>query len=1826
MKRCKLVSAAATAAMVGILGFSMPAFAASGYGNVEVKTDAGKSITIGNDAFARTFSFENGKLRTTLIDNKLGKSQFVPGEKSEEFLIEGMLEGSRQEPQGPLTSVKPGSGSTVSATAKASETHEHECPKGAAGAIDGDTATYWATLDEGETTNPWLEVDFGREVSFASLKYTARNAGGEYGYQCTGQVETACLEKWNGTDWVKVQDFTFETGKDKGPHTVTLNAPVTASKVRFVVTKGYHWNAANVTNKFANIAEVDFFDAQGNSVIHGTQQAAGAWEIETNSDKGTADGGGIQALIDGNLDTHWHCNYNNGQPVNMPATITIDRGAAQKDVAFQTVGYAGRKEGASSNGNFKKFAVYASDTKDGLFEQGNLKDTCTVSYTGAYGTGAQKMVYCGLDEAVTGRYVGIKVLEGNGGFAAGAELDLFKEQFSSVPETDAGTLKASNMTLAGDPVVTDTTVTIQGVEKTGKLVTFAFEPVSFGSGNATVELKAVMYNGDHFMRKWIELKSEDQDIRVKFIDGEHLATKEGDKTWTIPKKSGVVAMDAAKATLGQPIYVNGLFVGSEFPETDTQIADGLGRTRYWTGKNFTDFQRDNQLTTEGEYVSWQTVCGATHSDGSDMNLIQSDFFAYIASISKPSDFRIQYNSWFDNMMFIDDENIIESFKAVDKHLSETGVRPLESYVVDDGWNQYRQTADQYTSGDDLRRNGPVDDPLGVNTEGFWQFNSKFPNGWTPSSNLVQKLGSSFGVWIGPRGGYNYHGTLANIIQAAGNGSAAGGSIDVADQRYVDNFGDMAVKWMQDYGVNYWKWDGFADGRQYGAFASGEGVVGYDENHHHMYGGPHGYFHATDLWEKWIVLFDEVWETADAEQIEDLWISLTCYTNPSPWFLQWSNSVWLQCVADRGERWNDVLNNKMDNMLTYRDGCYYDFLEQHEFQFPLANIYNHDPIYGKEGTDINISSMNGEQFRNYMFMQGTRGTAFWELYFSDSLFDDEKYLVNADFLAWEEGNFDMLRNGKMIGGNPDTSATLDGVVRQRGGVQNAYGFAGFNTDGTEGIISMRNPAAENKTITFKLDDAIGAKAEGTWYKAIDHSYTTNGDAIAESHDSFAAGSTVEVTLKPGEVQIWHLSQKADETAPKLSDISFVNNTTVRVQASEHVSGASFEVTVNGEKVELGENDVTAYADLKTFDIALPEALADDATVEVKATAGTDSVNNKLAGTVSAQHYTDGVVAQDDAVAAGTEFSSAERSVEGANGFTVTATVDGALKNATVLSQGDQWSLSVNAEGKAVFTVAGVSAVSDDALAAGDNVITGVRENNGMVKIYVDGEIAGSDYDADTVGKAMEADAIVAGADATNVFVYDNSLGYDEVPASPLAELIAKIEAEQGNFTEEPWIAANMDALLEAGKAALEGDDAAAKQEAYDNLLVAYGKLVPRTVTNLATGADLSAAWVDGTTDTPVTNSGRALTVATDGNIDTSNYAIFGNDAKADGSYMQVDLGETCRIDAVNLWRYWQDGRTYNGTALVVANKADFSDVQVLYYSGDQDLYKLGEDTLTGDELYAESSNGKVLYGDAEGDRSVTARYVRLYGHGVKDGGKENHVVELQVMGARLSADPYDLASLKALIAQAETALENKDDHTVDSIEALNAPLAAAKEVVETIEGGATDKPMSYVINAREALKAAIDALELVEPEPQPVKYTVTFDYGYEGAEAATVEVLEGQKVAKPADPVRDGYTFKGWMLNGKAYDFDAEVTGDITLTAAWEKVDEPGTDPENPGSKPGDQGGNGSTSGSGNASGNGKPGTNGGLAQTGDPSMIAIAAASVAGVAALGAGVVSKRRR
>ena len=61
---------------------------------------------------------------------------------------------------------------------------------------------------------------------------------------------------------------------------------------------------------------------------------------------------------------------------------------------------------------------------------------------------------------------------------------------------------------------------------------------------------------------------------------------------------------------------------------------------------------------------------------------------------------------------------------------------------------------------------------------------------------------------------------------------------------------------------------------------------------------------------------------------------------------------------------------------------------------------------------------------------------------------------------------------------------------------------------------------------------------------------------------------------------------------------------------------------------------------------------------------------------------------------------------------------------------------------------------------------------------------------------------------------------------------------------------------------------------------------------------------------------------------------------------------------------------------------------------------------------------------------------------------------------------------------------------------------------------------------------------------------------DGGTTISNQVVEkGNKVAKPIDPVKDGYKFAGWTLNDEVYDFTKIVENNIELKAKWEKIKE-----------------------------------------------------------------------
>lgn len=79
-------------------------------------------------------------------------------------------------------------------------------------------------------------------------------------------------------------------------------------------------------------------------------------------------------------------------------------------------------------------------------------------------------------------------------------------------------------------------------------------------------------------------------------------------------------------------------------------------------------------------------------------------------------------------------------------------------------------------------------------------------------------------------------------------------------------------------------------------------------------------------------------------------------------------------------------------------------------------------------------------------------------------------------------------------------------------------------------------------------------------------------------------------------------------------------------------------------------------------------------------------------------------------------------------------------------------------------------------------------------------------------------------------------------------------------------------------------------------------------------------------------------------------------------------------------------------------------------------------------------------------------------------------------------------------------------------------------------------------------------EKIEDKEEIVTYTVTFNTDG-GSKISSKKVTEGNKVSKPSNPTKDGYTFVSWTLDGKEYNFNSKVTSNITLKATWKKVED-----------------------------------------------------------------------
>lgn len=1056
-----------------------------------------------------------------------------------------------------------------------------------------------------------------------------------------------------------------------------------------------------------------------------------------------------------------------------PFTLDLDLGSEQTVSSFSIDKRSGDCEGTEGiNGTMGKFKLYVSEdgvnytpAGEGEFtkEAYNLHEGAGICLSHfmwqnhIYNVGER--VYANFNQTYTTRYVRLvqetcAVGTTDDSFSS-TEITLYEDPYGGTGKTDTekNTIAASELKYAGaeEESIND-----------GKKLTIHYAPFKVNDTTYEIDQVVVLGNDDFYLRSFLEIQASDKEkARIDYIDMDRFVFPEStEDVW-----------DEGMYAIGQPLYAGGLFLGSEFPAVHTWIShENASQIRYYSGKSFSRMEADGQLTADGKFVTWQNVIGVSWD--TDVKVVQSDFYQYIEEIATPTEFRKQYNSWFDNGLAITDETIETAFLGVEKGLTQNGIEPLDCYVVDDGWNNYYDGIYETEPG---WNQGTTE-----NVTGFWEPNAKFPNELYTSSALTSRLQSTFGMWLGPQGGYNYDKSFSQFLEYAGtgavrtenmgDGTTAESYICVASDKYIENLRNLFMDYNTKYDITYWKLDGM-------------GSSCLNPNHGHMTGGYCDMYYISDMWEKWIDLFEDIRAARNAEGRE-LFINASTGTILSPWILQWVNTVWLNMGSDTGELGT---GERHQQKIYYRDQVYYSqFNNQRQIQFPLGHLYNHDPIYAS----ADVSEATPGVFREYLFANAMRGAALWEVYFSPAIMDDAHWQIAADALTWAEDNHEVLKNSHYFGNDP-----AEGV----------YGYSCFS--GNQAIISFTNPLDEAQTYTLNVDGTIGATKNLTGARGFQvYPYEEKDLGV------LTYGDTITAELKPHQTIIWQYGLVDTET-PSVVFARSEGEEQIIVKFSERIYLDT--AMIEGERTA-----ASLQEDYRTVVLQAEESLAGPKQVKVSVRdmsgnaceipitvicCGKDNAIVRVADAGSIKDAKD-VQVNYDAVTGTAWMEGVTRSYEvqtdneliGCGPFTISTGVQTEDSGMDLVTVGDDVKLSIDQSGYVQFVVGDetvtsqrtVTTVTEKAYGTfGTNAyvpaqtetvvvgkvndgkahaITAVREANGMLKLYLDGELCASCYDEEKRNQELSGGTITV-ADETfdgrlaEVLILNQALGYDEVTA-------------------------------------------------------------------------------------------------------------------------------------------------------------------------------------------------------------------------------------------------------------------------------------------------------------------------------------------------------------------------------------------------------------------------------------------------------------------------------
>ena len=371
-------------------------------------------------------------------------------------------------------------------------------------------------------------------------------------------------------------------------------------------------------------------------------------------------------------------------------------------------------------------------------------------------------------------------------------------------------------------------------------------------------------------------------------------------------------------------------------------------------------------------------------------------FLYYLERERPRPYQpfLHYNSWYD-IAWVDrkmnEAQCLDVIRLFGRELIEKHGVKLDSLVFDDGWDDNRS---------------------------LWRFHNGFPHGFTPLREAATRYGTAVGVWLSPFGGYaqarderlKYGKTQGFEMNRAG--------FSLAGPNYYARFREVCAAMIEKYGVNYFKFDGIAQG----IFSTGAGQE-----------------FAADV-DGLLRLM------ADLRRLRpDLFVNVTTGTWPSPFWLFWGDSIW---------RNGDDMGffgpgSARQQWITYRDLYTYRGVVRRAALYPLNSLMNQGICHARLGypTKFNADLKDmADEMRSFF---GT-GTQLQELYITPQMLTPAMWDLLAEGAAWSRKNADVLADTHWIGGDPAKPEI--------------YGYAAWSP--RMGIVTLRNPSSA--AATFSLD--------------------------------------------------------------------------------------------------------------------------------------------------------------------------------------------------------------------------------------------------------------------------------------------------------------------------------------------------------------------------------------------------------------------------------------------------------------------------------------------------------------------------------------------------------------------------------------------------------------------------------------------------------------------------------------------------------------------------------------------------------------------------------------